>query len=136
MAALTADRNTPQRPAQRREPPVKGSTKIYAGAMTAIDTTGNAVPAGATATLKVIGRASQQVDNSAGADGDLRVPVDAGVFRFDNSSSTDALTLADVGASCYAVDDHTVAKTSNSSARPVAGTVFDVDALGVWVKFS
>lgn len=135
MAALTADRNTPQRTGDRREPPVKGATKIYAGAMVAIDSTGVAVPAGATATLKVIGRACQQVDNSAGADGDLRVPVDTGIHRYDNSGSTDAITLADVNASCYAVDDHTVAKTSNSSARPVAGLIFDVDAQGVWVKF-
>ncbi|MDQ0454710.1 hypothetical protein [Rhizobium paknamense] len=135
MTALTEDRNTPQRSGDNRNFPVKGATTLFAGSMAAIDTTGMLVPAGATATLKIVGRNERRVVN-AGADGSVRADVKTGVFRFGNSASTDAITLADVGSSCYAVDDQTVAKTSNSSARPVAGTIFDVDDDGVWVKFS
>lgn len=136
MAALTANRNTPSRSGDLREPPVKGATTIFQGAMVAIDASGAAVPAASVAALKVIGRAENAVDNSAGATGDRRVKARPGIFRFDNSAAGDLIGLKDVGSPCYAVDDHTVALTSNSAARPVAGTIFDVDDLGVWVKFS
>lgn len=136
MAALASDRNTVARSADIREVPVKAGVVIYAGAMVAIDATGFAVPASTSTTLKVIGRAEDRVDNSTGANGDVKVQVGAGVYRYANSSSTDALALIDLGASCYAVDDQTVAKTSATNTRSVAGVVFDVDALGVWVKFS
>jgi hypothetical protein len=60
----------------------------------------------------------------------------AGIFLYDNSASADLLTQADIGSDVYGVDDHTVAKTSGSNTRSIVGKVFDVDALGVWVKFS
>jgi hypothetical protein len=40
-------------------------------------------------------------DNLGGANGDLHVPVRRGCFALDNSASTDALTRADVGKTCY-----------------------------------
>jgi hypothetical protein len=135
MTALTSDRNTPQRSGDNRNLPVKAATTIFAGSMAAIDATGYLVPAASVAALKVVGRNERQVVNP-GANGDARADVKTGIFRFSNSASTDAITLADVNSSCYAVDDQTVAKTSNSSARPVAGTIFDVDDQGVWVKIT
>jgi hypothetical protein len=135
MTALTSDRNTPQRSGDNRNFPVKAATTIFAGGLAAIDTTGMLVPASAVATLKVVGRNERQVVNP-GANGDARADVKTGIFRLANSASTDAITLADVEAVCYVVDDQTVAKTSNSSARPVAGTIFDVDDQGVWVKIT
>ena len=57
------------------------------------------------------------------------------VACFANSAAADAITLADIGADCYIVDDQTVAKTSATNTRSVAGKVFDVDAEGVWVDF-
>lgn len=136
MAALTADRNTPARSGSVREPPVKAATKIYAGAMVAVDASGWAVPASTSATLKVIGRAESAVDNSGGANGDQRVRVGSGIYRYGNSASGDLIALKDVGSPCYAVDDQTVALTSASSTRSVAGSIYDVDDQGVWVKFS
>lgn len=135
MTALTSDRNTPQRSGDNRNFPVKAATTLFAGGLAAIDTTGMLVPASAVATLKVVGRNERQVVNP-GANGDARADVKTGIFRLANSTSTDAITLADVEAVCYVVDDQTVAKTSNSSARPVAGTIFDVDDQGVWVKIT
>lgn len=136
MAALSADRNTPARSGDLREPPVKAGAVLYAGGMAAIDAAGFAVPAAAVAAHRVIGRTNQRADNTGGVDGAIRARVDRGIFRFANSVSADAIGLKDVGQPCYAVDDQTVALTNGSGARPVAGTIFDVDAQGVWVKFS
>lgn len=135
MTALSADRMTPERSGNARTLPVKGATTLFAGAMAAVNTSGLLVPAGATATLKIVGRNERQIVN-AGADAAVSAEVKTGIFRFNNSASTDAITVADIGNDCYAADDQTVAKTSNSSARPVAGKIFDVDSQGVWVKFS
>jgi hypothetical protein len=114
---------------------VAGSKKIYAGALVARDSNGYATP-GATATGTLgMGRAEAQADNSSGSDGDLSVDVRTGVFRFGNSSGGDEVTTADIGNDCYIVDDQTVAKTDGTGTRSVAGTVFDVDSDGVWVRF-
>ncbi|TXN71647.1 hypothetical protein [Methylobacterium sp. WL6] len=136
MAALTANRNTVSRSGSLREPPVKGGVKIYAGAMVAIDASGLGIPAAAVAALRVIGRSEDLVDNTAGANGDVRAKVTTGIFAYGNSSGADLIGLKDVGQPCYAVDDQTVALTDSAAARPRAGTIFDVDQLGVWVKFS
>lgn len=136
MAALSADRNTPSRPASLREPPAAAAVKFYAGAIAMVNAAGNATP-GATATsCRGIGRVARQVDNSGGSAGDVNVQVETGVFRYGNSASTDTIGRGDIGADCYIVDDQTVAKTNGSNTRSVAGKVFDVDALGVWVLFS
>ena len=134
MAALAAPRNTVARSGDLIEPPVKASTKIWQGGMVAIDAAGYAVPAGATAAHKVLGRAEDTFDNSSGANAAIKARVSKGVFRWNNSASGDLIALTDIGASCYVVDDNTVAKTSDTGARPVAGIIFDVDADGVWVK--
>ena len=132
MAALTADRNTPQRDGSIINIGVAGGKKIYAGALVAVDANGYATP-GATATnLKALGRAEEQVDNSGGADGAVTVNVRKGIFRFENHPS-DQVTAADIGNNCYMVDDQTVAKTDGTGTRSVAGRVFDVDSEGVWV---
>lgn len=136
MAATTKDRSTPSRDALRRSVPVKGATKINAGAMVAINASNLAIPAAATpATLATIGRAEQNVDNSAGADGDQSVEVGAGCFQYGNSAAGDLIAKKDIGKPCYVIDDQTVALTDNSGARPAAGLIFDVDANGVWVRF-
>lgn len=140
--ALTADRLTPQ---MGTEPipsvlslPVAASTLIYAGALVAVNASGYAVPASTPAAgaahLQVVGRAEKQADNSAGSAGAISVTVQQGVFRWKNSSSTNAIVAADVGRDCFAVDDETVARTSNLGARSHAGRVMLVDSSGVWVE--
>lgn len=131
--ALTADRTTPARDGIAHVFDVAAATRIYAGAMVALNAAGAAVPATATAGLTVVGRAEEQVDNTAGDAGDQTVRVNAGVFRWTNSAGADEITDAHVGRVCYAVDDETVAATSNGGARSPAGRVVDVDDLGVWV---
>lgn len=135
MAVATQDRDTKQRDTVSFEFPVKASSKIYAGTIVVIDSSGYALK-GATATgLRAVGRAEEQVDNSSGSNGDKTVKVKRACFRFANSSSGDLITLADVGTDCYIVDDQTVAKTNGTSTRSVAGKVRDVDSIGVWVEF-
>lgn len=136
MTALSADRNTPRREGEKRSLPVAAATLIYAGALCAINAAGYLVPFSTATTLKPAGRSESRVDNSAGAAGDVSTEVSAGIFRFANSTAGDAITRADIGSDCYGVDDQTVAKTSGTNTRSVAGKVFDVDDVGVWVKIS
>ncbi|MGH6887979.1 MAG: hypothetical protein ACREHF_02080 [Rhizomicrobium sp.] len=133
MSALTEDRDTKERHGDFVSLPVKAATLIYAGALVCLDSTSHAVPGATATTLISYGRAEAQADNSAGADAAINVRVRRGVFRFDNSASGDLITMQHVGTDCYVVDDHTVAHTSGTSTRSVAGKVFDVDAEGVWV---
>jgi hypothetical protein len=58
----------------------------------------------------------------------LAVKVKSGIFGpFDNSASADEIANNDAGKVCYWVDDATVALTSGSATRSVAGTVYKVD---------
>jgi len=127
---LTADRETPRRSGDVLTRPAAAAKTFYAGALTAIDTDGNATP-GATATNIVgVGRCREQVDNSAGAAGAVTVDIEKGIFRYANSA-TDPVVAGDIGSNCYIVDDFTVSHTDTNQS--VAGIVFDVDTLGVWV---
>jgi len=134
--ALSADRNTPQKEGSLRNLPVAATTKIFQGALVCRNAAGNAVPGSVSTTLKPIGVAQEFVDNSAGSAGDKRVTVKRGVFRFKNSASGDAITDADVGNDCYIVDDETLAKTSATNTRSIAGKVYEVDAQGVWLEIA
>ena len=135
MTALSQDRNTPRREGAVRSGLAAASALIYAGAIVMREADGY-LSKGATATGSIaVGRAEARIDNSGGADGDLLVPYRTGVFRFANSASADAITMAEIGDLCWIVDDQTVAKTSGSDTRSPAGLVEDVDAHGVWVRF-
>lgn len=136
MPALTADRATPRRNGTLElSLPVAAATRIHAGGMVQVSATGVAVRATATAANRTTGVAVEGIDNTAGAAGDQRVAVRRGCWQMANSAAADAITLAHIGLSCYVVDDQTVALTSASSTRPVAGRIHDVDAGGVWVEF-
>lgn len=136
MAALTVERLTDffgSYPA-RRTIDVKASTKILKGAMVAIDSSGNAMPAGLLAggTVRAVGVASATADNSAGAAGAIKVEVLVGEFKFLNHGA-DLVTKASVGADCFIVDDQTVALTNGTSTRAPCGKVQQVDSDGVRV---
>lgn len=134
MTALVQDRNTPQRASEDFEFPVAAATKIYAGSLVVINSSGLATKGAVATTLKAVGMAKESADNSAGLASAIRVKVKRGTFRFANSTAGDLIALADVGADCYIVDDQTVAKTNGTSTRSVAGKIRDVDSDGVWVE--
>ena len=134
MTALTKDRNTVRRDGVQYSDPVAAATRIFAGSLVCLNAAGNAVPGSTATTLKARGVAQEHVDNRDGGIGDLRIHTRRGVFQFANSASTDEITRADIGASAYIVDDQTVAKTSASNTRSVAGVIRDVDSAGVWIE--
>ena len=132
--ALSKDRNTKRRDGVLYSDPAAAGAVIYAGALVVIDAAGNAAP-GSTATgLRARGLAQEQVNNSAGIAGAQTVNSRRGVFAFGNSAATDEITRADIGNQAWIVDDQTVAKTSATNTRSVAGIIRDVDDAGVWVE--
>lgn len=132
---LTKDRDTKTRAGTDFVDPVAAAAKIFAGSIVALNAAGDAVPASAIAAQRTRGVAQETVDNTGGAAGAKSVPTRRGAYRFKNSTAADLIVRADIGNSCYVVDDETVAKTSNASARPIAGVIRDVDSGGVWVEF-
>ena len=133
MTALAADRNTARRDGDRFSYPVAASVTCYAGGLATLDASGNATPGAAATTLTAVGIFRETVTNGSTAAA-VNVEIEPGIFRFGNSASTDAIAKAQIGDTCYIVDDQTVAKTDGSSARSAAGKIVDVDSVGVWVK--
>ena len=129
MTALTTSRQTAKKMGNLLYLTMAAGAQGFLGGMAQINAAGAGVAASATAANKTVGVFT--ADAAAGEG----VNVEKGTFAFGNSTSTDEITKADIGANCYVVDDQTVAKTSNSNARPVAGVIFDVDDYGVWVQF-
>jgi hypothetical protein len=131
--ALTGDRNTQMKDTETLAVLVGGGAKIYAGALIAANATGFAVPGAVATTLTYLGRAEHSADNTAGADGAKTVTVRRKkAFKWLNHGA-DPVTQADLGKTCYIVDDQTVAKTNGTNTRSAAGKVVGIDTDGVWV---
>jgi len=112
---------------------VDGASHIRRGIMvTQLTATGMLVPATTAAAGPVIGVATHEQDNTAGADGDLEVKVEYDrIFRFSNATAGDACSAATpLGAAVYAKDDHTIADNSNAGAYTFAGFFRGLDPDG------
>ncbi len=141
MTATTIEKLTEYRGAVsvRRNPPMLAASKVLKGTIVAIDSSGYALAAALLAggTARVLGVALATCDNTSGASGDLRAEVGVGIYGpFKNSTSGDLIDEGDIGATCYVVDNQTVALTSATSTRAVAGTVEEVTSAGVYVRFA
>jgi hypothetical protein len=141
MTALTAPRNTARISDVNQislfKAPIAASTKLYQGGIVCLNASGLAVPGSVSTTLKAMGVAQKTYDNSTGAASAFNIEARAGVFWFNSGTSGDAIAQANVGATCYIIDDNTVGLTNGTSTRSVAGTIVDVDAtLGVAVRIS
>lgn len=134
MSALTADRNTHAKQTKRLSVPVAANAKIFAGALVVANAAGFAAPGSTAVNLTYLGRANHQVDNTGGADGAQEIDVARGeAFLFANSGA-DPVVQADLGKTCYIVDDQTVAHTNGGNTRSAAGKVVGVSSAGVWVE--
>ncbi|NVO00030.1 MAG: hypothetical protein HXX17_11945 [Geobacteraceae bacterium] len=134
MAALTTDRNTPMKDGELIPLLAAAAKKFFAGAIVCVDANGYATPGATATTLRFMGRAEGYVDNSAGANGAAVVLVRRkAAFQFANLAA-DLVVQADVGNTCYIVDDQTVAKTNGGATRSAGGKILAVDAAGVWVE--
>ncbi len=130
---LTADRNTAHRDGEILSLNMAASEKIYGGSIVAVGTTGYAVSAADVAGLKVAGHAEEQVDNSAGANGDLTIKVRRKkTFIFKNSGSN-AVTAAHLFENVYVEDDETVASAGGANSI-VAGVCLGIVSEGVLVE--
>lgn len=123
MAALTKNRNTPERSADLRQ--FEAAATIFAGSLVALNASGKAVPASDAAGLQVVGIAQGRA-SSGGI-----VTVKNGCFRLGNGPEGKALALADIGSPCYVLDDQTVGASSTASIP--AGILYDIEPKGVWV---
>ncbi len=141
MTALSAPRNTGRISDVNQislfKAPIAAATKLYQGGIVALNASGLAVPGSVSTTLKAIGVALKTYDNSSGGASAFNIEARAGVFWFNSGTAGDAIAQANVGATCYIMDDNTVGLTTGGATRSVAGTIADVDAtLGVAVRIS
>ncbi len=131
MSALARDRDTPHKYKERKQVlEVAETTKIYAGAIVAVNAGGYAVPAADIAGLIVQGRAEEQVDNLTGANGAKKIAVSRGVFRYDVAS----ITIANIGDTATVVDDQTVGLAAGTTNDIAVGVIEEVDTVGAWVR--
>lgn len=115
--------------AMRTDYPVEAAVNCFQGAIMVLNSDGFAEP-GTTATAKkTIGRCRVPADNTGGANGDITVSVDSGIFG--PYTNDDGIAASDVGTLVYIIDDQTVSNANTSQS--VAGTVFEVTAAGVFV---
>jgi hypothetical protein len=135
MSALSNVRDTPVRTADMREAVLAATIRVYKGALVVRDTATGYDKPGVTGTgLVVRGIADMSepyVDTTGVAAGSRRIQLLIGVALLANDGS---IAAANRGASCFIVDDQTVALTDGSATRSVAGTIEDVDSRGVWVR--
>ena len=129
MPPLATNRKTILRPGEDFRRPVAADAKIHAGAMIVLEG-GFAKPGYTAAGLVYDGRAENAVDNTGGADGEMHIDTRRGVFAWSNDASVNA---THIGSTAYIVDDQTVAATDGNGTRSPAGTILDVDEVGVWV---
>jgi len=130
MTALTGPRRTPERSANTRSVPAAGGHVFHPGAIGAIDTnTGYAVRATNASGLRGLGRVERHVDTTGLGDGAEHVEIVTGTFGYANDGSIDR---THIGQPATIVDDQTV----GTGGSATAGTIFDVDDVGVWVTFA
>lgn len=127
MTALASNRNTAEILCHaekfHRLVPVKNACTLYVGAIGAIDTaTGKAEPACDQAGLVVTGRVE---GFSAGG----KVIIKSGVFKYDNGSGEEKVTLSELNKTVYVLDDHTLGKVGGIHKIP-AGILRDIDSDG------
>lgn len=151
MTAMASDRITAERNAEVFDLPIAAGAIIYKGAMVAINAAGAAQPPQNAGSVQIVGVA--QIGNSdfipSGSSQPGQFPTGGLVtdgsgpfarvrrrkqFAFANSTGADLITSANFSAIAYAVDDQTVALTSNGGTRLAVGTIRSVDQQGVWVE--
>ncbi|MCX8505297.1 MAG: hypothetical protein ORN98_01610 [Alphaproteobacteria bacterium] len=138
MTASTTARNTIERIGRERVFKMATATVINQGTMVMLDAAGLAKPAATgDAARPVVGMATAFPNNPfpAAGEGQTKVKVQKGVFKFNNAAGADAVTFAHVEGKAYVMDDNTVAGVAGAN-RPVAGIVDDIDEDGgIWVRF-
>lgn len=113
---------------------VKANAVIDQGNLVVLDATGYAILADEATGLLPVGRAEASVDATGLASGVLKLKCRLGAFKFKNSAAADAITVTEMLKDVYIIDGETVAKTSGSATRSIAGKVLAVETDGVTVS--
>lgn len=127
MSNITQPRDAIRTGGENFTDPVAAATKLIKGAMYGLNSSGYAVNMETGVAAVARGEVVETVDNSDGDDGDVSVNGRSGVFRLHILGSS-ALVAADAYnfPPVYAQDNHTVAKSSDTGARPVMGRLIAV----------
>ena len=121
MSELTEPRNTKEYVDGTFLTVVAGGT-VYAGAMVALNGSGQAFAAADSSGYTVVGRAENTVTSGG------TLTVRRGLFGLDNDT-TSAVTTAYINKPVYVVDDHTVSIAGGTNSV-VAGVCRGIDASG------
>jgi hypothetical protein len=133
--ALAKDRNTPIKDGEILVVGMGATQKVYAGSMAAKNASGYIQPAADVAGLVVVGMADEQVDNSAGANGDLDISIRRKKGFIFKNSTTNAVTIAHLLTDIYVEDDETVASAGGTNSI-VAGKCLAILDEGVLVEIN
>lgn len=95
--------------------------------------TGEITPAATDTTLRPIGVFDQNLTGDGTATVRVRLFREIWLDRYDNSAA-DPIADADFGELCYLEDSETVALTSGTNTRSVAGRIWGVTSAGVLVE--
>ncbi|MBI4665362.1 MAG: hypothetical protein HY751_03005 [Nitrospinae bacterium] len=107
MANLTSDRKSIRKDGALFAYPVAAATAVYSGSLVNLNASGYAVPAADNSAQTFAGKADYRGDNLTGANGDASVEGRrSGVFEFNASG----MSMADINADAYVVDDNTVGR--------------------------
>ncbi len=139
MAALTAEKDVPELASgfsQRMEDFGSGTfaaSAVFKGALMVYDPSAQTIePGGVDTDLIALGRAEESATTAEIAAG-KKPKIRSGIFAFENSTAGDAIANTDAGATCYIVDDQTVAKTNGTNTRSAAGKIVKVSGGKVYV---
>jgi hypothetical protein len=109
--------------------PVAASTHIYAGGIVCRNAAGFLVNPSAVAALRVVGIATREVDNSAGADGALSCEFEYG---HDVKLPVGALTVAHQWTTVRATDSNTL--NAATADTPNVGLAREIEGSSIWVS--
>ena len=122
MTALTSNINRTEKEGKLIAMPVKAATHIYKNALLKINAAGYVEGCAAEAGAVYAGMAYEEIDNSAGAAGDLKVRVE----RLNAIYCAGAgFVAADLGKKVYALDDNTVQLADPTNGQ-IVGTIIEV----------
>ena len=122
----TAPLDINERPGDYVSLPIAAATKIWAGEIIAVNTSGFATFAQDASGLLVVGRAEATVDNTADQTGGaLSIKLKIGAFQYKNAASGGFTAASQPGTWAYVSDDQTVA---------ASGTTHSIKA-GVFIAF-
>lgn len=100
--------------------PVAANVEIRPGGLAALDVAGNALEAGATGSLFVVGRTTDRADNTGGAAGDKKVLAERGIYHLANDD-TDPVDRTHINTVVFATAPDTVASTGTCRAGVLLG---------------